>query len=65
MSTYKLFITSPSLNITEEVQAHGNAPIVLESDGQETTVVAHLAAQYNFLKYKGVSDWQGNVVKQD
>jgi hypothetical protein len=65
MSTYKLSIHSPSLNITEDVSVHGNDTIVLETSDQATTASVHLAAQYNFLKYKGVSDWQANVVKQD
>lgn len=60
MTEYQLIIHSPTLNITEELKGPDDAPIVLEG-ASEPTILAHLVAQYNFIKYKGVSDWQGNV----
>ena len=61
MVTCNITIHSPSLSITESVLGFNDQPVQLVSADKASELEAQFVAQYNFLKYKGVTDWQATV----
>jgi hypothetical protein len=61
MVTCSATIHSPSLNITESVVGFDNQPLRVESADKTSELESHYVAHYNFLKYKGATDWQATV----